>query len=136
MICNRTDAYLFSTFHNLTFRVADLYVSQLSRGCTLFLTRYGGARKNKSTRFRGPHLCLAAVGPAFAGPDLYLQSRAFAGRHTMIKSGFPASPETNQKKPPEIDSPSLSRQPAGPGSLRTGESLFSRRRRGLRRRRC
>src|SRR3982751_6833621 len=53
----------------------------------------------------------------------------------MIESGFTASPETNQKKPPEIDSPSLSRQPAGPGSLRTGESLFSRRR-GLRRRRC
>ena len=42
----------------------------------------------------------------------------------MIESGFTASPETNQKKPPEIDSPSLSRQPAGPGSLRTGESCF------------
>src|SRR3982751_4504768 len=33
------------------FRFADLYVSHLSRGRTLFLTRYGGARKNRSTRF-------------------------------------------------------------------------------------
>ena len=42
----------------------------------------------------------------------------------MIECVFPASPETNQKKPPEIDSPSLSRQRAGPGSLRTVEFCF------------
>jgi hypothetical protein len=38
---------LFSALRHLTFQVADLYVSQLSRGRTLFLTRYGGARKNR-----------------------------------------------------------------------------------------
>jgi hypothetical protein len=30
-----------------TVHLADVYVSQLSRGRTLFLTRYGGARKNR-----------------------------------------------------------------------------------------
>jgi hypothetical protein len=70
-----------AVFHDLAFQIADLYVSQLSRGRTLFLTRYGGARKNRSTRFHSPPLCLAAVVPAFAGPDIYLQSQAFFGRH-------------------------------------------------------
>jgi hypothetical protein len=41
-----------------------------------------------------------------------------------MESVFAASPETIQEKPPEIDSPLLSRLKARPGSLRAGESCF------------
>src|SRR3954467_12429350 len=63
--------------------------------------------KKRSTRFLGPPLCLAAVVPAFAGPDIYWLSRAFFRPSQMIESVFTANPETNQKKPPEIGAPLL-----------------------------
>jgi hypothetical protein len=57
-------------------------------------------------------------------PDIYWLSRAFFRPSQKIESVFAASPETIREKPPEIDSPLLSRLKARPGSLRAGESCF------------
>jgi hypothetical protein len=105
-----------------TFRIADVYVSQLSRGRTLFLTRYGGARKNRSTRIRGPQLCLTADGPCLGRTGHLFAVSGLCRPSQKIECVFTASPETIRRKSPEIDSPLLSRLRAGPGSLRAVES--------------
>lgn len=64
---------------------------------------------------------LSAVVPVFAGPDIYLLVSGLFRPSQMIEFVFAASPETTRSEPQEM--PSLSRQAAGPGSLRRRGSL-------------
>jgi hypothetical protein len=80
-----------------TFRIADLHVSLLSRGRTLFLARYGGARKTHSLDSssacmpRGDGPCLRRTGHPFAVSGLGRPSQ-------MIEYVFAASPETTRRE--------------------------------------
>jgi len=59
----------------------DIHVSRKSRENALLLTRASeeGAKTYKPDS--SSHVCLAAVIPAFAEPDIHSLSRALAGRH-------------------------------------------------------
>src|ERR1700693_1575253 len=46
--------------------------------------RFGGARTNVPASIRSSHLCLSAVVPAFAEPDIHSLSRAPEGRHRRL----------------------------------------------------
>jgi len=46
--------------------------------------RFGGARTSAFASIRSPHLCLSAVVPAFAEPDIHSLSRAPEGRHRRL----------------------------------------------------
>ena len=71
-----------------------------------------------------PHVCLAAVVPALRRTGHLLAVSGPFGPSQKIESVFAASPETIREKPPEIDSPLLSRLKARPGSLRAGNLVF------------
>jgi hypothetical protein len=65
-------------------RVADVYVSHLSRGRTLFLTRYGGARTNRSTRFLARTCASRRWFLLLAEPDLYWLSPVLSDHHRRL----------------------------------------------------
>jgi len=46
--------------------------------------RFGGARPCTLVGIGSPHLCLSAVVPAFAEPDIHSLSRAPEGRHRRL----------------------------------------------------
>jgi hypothetical protein len=55
---------------------ADFHVSRLSRENTRFLTRASEERAKTYKPDSSSHVCLAAVVPALAGPDIHLLPRA------------------------------------------------------------
>jgi hypothetical protein len=75
----------------------------LSREKTVLLTRATEERaKTNVFRTRSSHVCLSAVVPAFAEPDIHLLSRA-RGPSQKIEFVFSASPETIRREPREFD---------------------------------
>jgi hypothetical protein len=65
--------------------------------------RFGGARTTVLVSIRSSHLCLSAVVPAFAEPDIHSLSRAPLGPSQKIESVFSPSPETIRREPREFD---------------------------------
>jgi hypothetical protein len=98
--------------------MADLHVSRKSRENALLPTRAWEERGKTYKPDSSSHVCLSAVVPAFAEPDIHWLSRALGGPSQMIECVFAASPETNRSEASGDFSPSLSRPTAGPGSLR------------------
>src|SRR5438309_4215557 len=66
-------------------RFADIHVSLLSREKKILLTRaLGGARTAEPARTCSSHVCLSAVVPAFAEPDIHSLSQVHADRHRRL----------------------------------------------------
>jgi len=69
--------------------------------------------------FRSSQVCLSALVPALAEPDIHLLSQTGEGRHRRLS--LCSLPVLKQSEGSLGSwSPSLSRQSAGPGSLRAG----------------
>src|SRR5207244_8228183 len=67
-----------------TVRVADIHVSLCQGEKDSPEARFGGARTANSGRTRSSHVCLSAMVPAFAEPDIHSLSQILADRHRRL----------------------------------------------------
>ncbi len=79
--------------------------------------RFGGARTSEAVRNRSSHMCLSAVVPAFAEPDIHSLSQVLADRHRRLSvCSLPVRKQFEESLRSLI---SLAQSAtAGPGSLR------------------
>jgi len=63
--------------------------------------RLGGARTMIYFGARSAHVCLSAMVPAFAEPDIHSLSRVLVRPSQKIEYVFSASPETIRREPQE-----------------------------------
>jgi hypothetical protein len=84
-------------------RSADLHVSLCQGEQNSPEARFGGARTANFGRTRSSHVCLSAMVPAFAEPDIHSLSQILCGSSPKIEGVFSASPETIRREPREFD---------------------------------
>lgn len=80
--------------------ITEIHVSLRQVKSIVVLGSLGRARDVMFSRTHDSHLCLTAVVPAFAEPDIHSLSRV-QGPSRKIESVFSASPETIRREPLE-----------------------------------
>src|ERR1039458_6200604 len=84
-----------------------------------------GERAERDVRCRRAHACLSADGSCSSQNRTSICCLELLEPSQKIELVFSASPETIRREPREHLAPSLSRQSAGPGSLRIDDPVLS-----------
>ena len=104
-------------FRRSYFRFADLHVSLCQGKKDSPEARFGGARTANFGRTRSSHVCLSAMVPAFAEPDIDSLSQILADRHRRLSvCSLPVLKQSGESLGSLLSVAQSAT--AGPGSLR------------------